>query len=373
MKFTALPVKEGDSFLLETSRKKILVDTGLDENECRDFILNKNIDRLDLVIITHYDKDHVNGLFNLLKSKISITEVWLPEIIGRISKSVKQNENNLLKRIIEYRSQFKEDKLEIIVHTISTNNVRHIEILEIANESNKLVSIIHPSKEDNGNNKKWKEKIDNEIICLTQLDSDIIIAYINKNHIKKICEIVDVCKKKTNIRWLKYTGEYKVEKLSPNMNVFGMNCKENKNIKEYSNDIETILQLSNINRESLVFKYNFGRGPNILFSSDSGFEFLNVNQKIDLYNNSLVTASHHGSGDKLNLKTYNLVSGNNLIYIRSDKLNKYRPCWKYTKLEKKYCTVCNYPPNNTKNEVNLIYKSLNWNTKNNLCSCQNDC
>lgn len=41
MKFTALQVKEGDSFLLETSRKKILVDTGKDKDECRDFILEK--------------------------------------------------------------------------------------------------------------------------------------------------------------------------------------------------------------------------------------------------------------------------------------------------------------------------------------------
>jgi metal-dependent hydrolase (beta-lactamase superfamily II) len=371
MKFTALPVKEGDSFLLETSGKRILVDTGKDENECRDFILKKEIDKLDLVIITHYDGDHVNGLLNLLKSKIIITEIWLPENFGRISKTLKQKENNILKRIFKS----KEDINGIIIHSISNNNVRHIEIVsEIANETNKVISIFHyPSTEHKGYHKKCTKGIEDDIINLSQPESDILITYISSNHIRKINEIVEECGKKTNIRWLKYTGVSQNEKINKTINVLGLNSKENKNIIEYYDDLETILQLTIINRESLVFKYHYGKKPNILFSSDSGFEFLSGNQTIILNNKSLVTAAHHGSNDRLNVKTYSLVEGKNLIYIRSDKLEKSRPCCEYIQIEKKYCTICNNPPDDKKKEVSLNYKSQQWITDNHLCSCTREC
>ena len=96
MKFTTLDVKRGDSFLLETDSKKILVDTGDNKDECRDFLLAKNLQELDLVIITHYDADHVNGLLNLIKSKIKIDEIWLPDSFGRIHETLKEEKDNLL-------------------------------------------------------------------------------------------------------------------------------------------------------------------------------------------------------------------------------------------------------------------------------------
>lgn len=42
MKFTTLEVNQGDSFLLEADSKKILVDTGKDIDESRDFLLMNN-------------------------------------------------------------------------------------------------------------------------------------------------------------------------------------------------------------------------------------------------------------------------------------------------------------------------------------------
>lgn len=375
MKFTALPVKKGDSFLLEISRKKILVDTGEDKNECRDFILKKKIDKLDLVIITHYDIDHVNGLINLLKSQIKITEIWLPENFGRINKTLKQKDNNILKRMFEDKNKSREYNKESIIHVISKDIRNNKIISEIANESNKFVlyQMIYLGKKYENCYEKWIGKKDDDIIRFTQPELDILIIFIKSNLIRKISEIVQECRMKANIRWLKYTGEYKNEKINKNINIYGLNCKENKNIKEYYNDLETILQLTTINRESLVFKYQYGKKPNILFSSDSGFEFVIENKTINLNDNSLVTAAHHGSGDELNVKTYNLVKGENLIYIRSDNVNQYRPCCEYIKLKKKYCTVCNSPPNIKKKEIILKYKLRRWDTKNKECTCRRDC
>lgn len=75
------------------------------------------------MIITHYDEDHVNGLLNLLESNIIITEIWLPEIFGRISKTLMQNENSILKQIFEYKNQSKEGFKEIIVNKSESNKV----------------------------------------------------------------------------------------------------------------------------------------------------------------------------------------------------------------------------------------------------------
>ena len=114
------------------------------------------------------------------------------------------------------------------------------------------------------------------------MTANISIAYINENHIKKINEIVEECRsKQIKIRWLKYTGEFKEEKIS-SFSVFGLNCKENLNLRGYYDDLEAMFYLSRINRESLVFKYDNDNLPNILFSADSGFEFLENSEKIIL-------------------------------------------------------------------------------------------
>ena len=79
-RFIALPVGQGDAFYLQRGDLHILVDGGRSTRALPGF-LKTHVDppRLDVVICTHNDADHANGLIGLLKElPVGVREVWLP-------------------------------------------------------------------------------------------------------------------------------------------------------------------------------------------------------------------------------------------------------------------------------------------------------
>lgn len=82
---TMLDVGQGQCILLQSEGKTFLVDCGGDwDSECADLaaetLLSQGIQRLDGLIVTHYDKDHAGGVPYLL-TRISAEHVYLPEIV----------------------------------------------------------------------------------------------------------------------------------------------------------------------------------------------------------------------------------------------------------------------------------------------------
>ena len=80
-----LDVGQGQSILLQSEGKTFLVDCGGDwDADCADLaaetLLSQGIQRLDGLIVTHYDKDHAGGVPYLL-TRISAEHVYLPEIV----------------------------------------------------------------------------------------------------------------------------------------------------------------------------------------------------------------------------------------------------------------------------------------------------
>lgn len=98
LKFTALEVNEGDSFLLEYKdsssgkEKRILVDGGTNVDE----VLEKDPAGsagkfIDLIICTHYDKDHIDGILKLLDKGYQFSELWLPDKIKGVGDQLRRN------------------------------------------------------------------------------------------------------------------------------------------------------------------------------------------------------------------------------------------------------------------------------------------
>lgn len=89
VKIEVLPASEGDCFLISTSSCTILIDAGT-YNTYHNFLkhrlraLPKNQGKLDLFVVTHIDRDHIEGAIELLKDNgnssspliIPIDEVW---------------------------------------------------------------------------------------------------------------------------------------------------------------------------------------------------------------------------------------------------------------------------------------------------------
>lgn len=95
MKLTALPVNVGDSFLLRDEDKIILVDGGMNKTHILNLLRKEQIpnDHIDLLVCTHYDADHINGIIGILKSqKFTFKEIWLPEILGSIGYTLSKKQ-----------------------------------------------------------------------------------------------------------------------------------------------------------------------------------------------------------------------------------------------------------------------------------------
>lgn len=89
-----IDVGQGDSCLIKTIKNKtILIDGGgsdtydIGENVLLPYLLNKRINNIDYLIISHFDNDHVKGLITIMK-KIKINKI----IIGKQFENSKNYE-----------------------------------------------------------------------------------------------------------------------------------------------------------------------------------------------------------------------------------------------------------------------------------------
>ena len=65
-----LDAGKADAIILNTNNSTVLIDTGLksDGKDPVELIKNQGIDKIDYLIITHFDKDHVGGAARIIKN-----------------------------------------------------------------------------------------------------------------------------------------------------------------------------------------------------------------------------------------------------------------------------------------------------------------
>ena len=76
-------VGKGDCILVQAGESAALIDTGYDDTsgEVIAYLRSCGVERLDCLVITHYDKDHVGGL-RAIGQAIPIDAVYLPNYTG---------------------------------------------------------------------------------------------------------------------------------------------------------------------------------------------------------------------------------------------------------------------------------------------------
>jgi beta-lactamase superfamily II metal-dependent hydrolase len=78
-RFLALPVGQGDAFFLKSPDGSVLVDGGRSVEGFRELFERVTGQReVDVVLCTHNDADHANGVLGFLRSGLGCREVWLP-------------------------------------------------------------------------------------------------------------------------------------------------------------------------------------------------------------------------------------------------------------------------------------------------------
>ena len=132
IKVKMLPASNGDCFLITINDNSeilnILVDGGISTTYSKHLKpllieMNNRGEKLNLVINTHIDNDHIGGLISLLKENntnkiIDIDEIWFngfDQVIKEMPKSIKgclENDENKIDEIIKkgYSDDFSKDE-----------------------------------------------------------------------------------------------------------------------------------------------------------------------------------------------------------------------------------------------------------------------
>lgn len=145
-------VGQGNMSLIRKDRKVIVIDCGstsdnLASNTLNNFLKAKAIDKIDLVILTHFHTDHINGIYDV-EAKIDKIGYSIPkegsEEYEKFSKFL--IENNISK--LELKKDDKISFKDITINILLPYNDRAIQSDDITN-SNSIVALVTINKNIN--------------------------------------------------------------------------------------------------------------------------------------------------------------------------------------------------------------------------------
>lgn len=235
---------KSDSILITYKDKVILIDTALESysNEIINYLNNKKIKKIDYLIITHFDKDHVGGASKIIDN-FDIKNVYQSNYI-KTSEYYDNYINSLNKKgikpiTIENNYTFKLDDLNLTIY--GTNIVYDSD----TSNNSSLVTLL-----------KYKS---NSFLFTGDIENDRIKDFVNEN-----INNIDVLKMPHHGRYNKQLKKL-IDKTKPKYVVITTSNEEKeedktvellnqKNIKYYSTRKGKVLVLSD--GKNITVKYN---------------------------------------------------------------------------------------------------------------------
>lgn len=349
LSFSALEVGQGDAFLLEKDGWKCLFDSGGSKRGLVTLLKNKRINHLNLAICSHNDFDHTNGFLGILdtNSKITVDEIWLPGLFGSIIQYVV--DNGIPREIFKPEDYHIDD---IDIESLYDREISAISYGEFEyNMHIGLMRIEHMLH--GGYRRRWGFHY--------RIDLHRESLLVKLEHIKEIAK--KAYEAGCLIRWFEPVNGCVANYIDYGFTA--LNSKETHQIKKLKGSKEFIyaLTLTDENKYSLVFEYAEEGTPIVRFSADSDCTC----QRVMPYpNNIIITAPHHGS--EANQNVYSQIRGNDIIWLRSDRKSRKRPCAAFKRQANRYCLACRN--RNFKAELRFEYDENRWqHITGNSCTC----
>jgi hypothetical protein len=400
-RFIAIPVAQGDAFYLEREDFSVLVDGGRSRRGFPSmFKAVTQVDGVDILICTHNDADHANGVIGFLEAGLRSDEVWLP---GRWLTVLPDVLKPFVDVVAKLAEEVAEDVAEMGGPSSTVEPRSGLSPLEVYAERRQApldggpMSNDGPSVSDDG----WPESY---VQMLEQAEpwgiaswvffcspKDKRISLYDYYHqlgaagIKLLWSAIDAASRIRAIaietfhrgipvQWFEFdtAGPKDVSKpLQP------VNAREVSRVRPLVDRLLWALALTESNKESLVFwSLPTDQHPGVLFTADSDLLGINLPSKLD---GALVTAPHHGS--EANAKAYTAVAAcspkgsPSTTWVRSDGRFKTRPGSTYLGLSsRRLCTLCRLRAGMTtpKQAVRLFSRGRVWtrHPATATCSCQ---
>lgn len=386
-RFIAIPVRLGDAFYLERDGRSILVDGG-DSITAFPELFRHHINRsgADIVVCTHNDADHANGIIGFLESGLTCREVWLPgrwldaindllrpgsDVVREIVKGAFEYLEREIGRNQEIPHSFEEIGIKIVNNGNSEMRSDRVEVSsewpnEITADIDDVDRIYNPVDWEPW----WKWYIPPPVsrssvdpIVLEKIISEAIDAGL------RICRIAKLAfDNGIPMKWFEHAPQ------SPAGGIPGflqpISARQIVRVYPYL-PLFARIALTTVNEESLaLYSPPDGRSPGVLFCADSDLH----DMRIPVTNGDLITVPHHGA--EANFYAYNAIANTlglclpSLVWVRSDRRTRQRPCSSFIGLPgRKFCTVCRTGP--SKQRILMIGRRGVWAQYRNLhlCSC----
>jgi hypothetical protein len=388
--FIAVPVGQGDAFYLKRDGFSVLVDGGRSRlNFHSMFTSTVGVDSVDVLVCTHNDADHANGILGFLESGLKCNEIWLPgRWLGGLPDLLKspiglylQLRDEIWRARLERRQNDDDELLPTPLETYATpidgpvsENEQQEDQLSESGWPDACRSLLEEMPEWN----EWPlDRFDLSEFsdwprCGDKPQCELLWSAISAaERIRQIAILAFHAG--VRVRWFEFTTQSVSRKVSVLM---PLNAREVKHRRPYSGDLLRFLALTVSNRESLVFwsPPNATIHPGVLFTADSDLSGITLPSSSDL-KGAIVTAPHHGS--EANAAAYAAIGrgavrdASSITWVRSDGQYRTRPGKTYLKSPgNRLCTLCRNSNNVPKSAVRLHAHNGKWTSSSRVCSCK---
>lgn len=358
-RFIAINVGTGDAFYLERGDFSVLVDGGLDTGFPKRFREATNRSSVDVLVCTHNDSDHTNGIIEFIDAGFGAKEVWLPATWLEALEDLLRTPDDVVFNLLLEDTEGDEarpivptdaDDEKPASRSSSARDGRTVAADEIdrllddtADQDPRLDSLTpmthwillpgggrHILHGKTGASSKAKAAKARSLV-------------LNASNIRRIA--IAATRKRIRIRW--FDPEINPSQPSPTGKLHVLSATEVRAIRRTALSTPDVLRLTEANRESLVlYSPETSSAPAVLFCADSGLDRVGT---LPGGPSMLITAPHHGSNDKANVAAYAKLASahptdcNDWTWVRSDKRfasGRPRPCASYLKQRRRYCTNC---------------------------------
>jgi hypothetical protein len=397
-RFIAIPVAQGDAFYLEREGFSALIDGGRSRPALPSmFQAVTKTDGVNVVVCTHNDADHANGILGFLEAGLRCEEVWLP---GRWL--------SVLPDVLKPSVQVFDELVENISKTNSSSNIEtpqsNLSPLEAYAERVGRSSTDAPASEEElsvaadgwpesylemleqaepwevpshwprlWDTKDWLFWVDGCYRRFGSAGAQLLWSAIDAaGRIRAIA--TEAFHRGIPVRWFEFdTGKPSggVAALQP------LNAREVARVALRVGPLLARLALTVWNEESLVFwSPPTEHQPAVLFTADSDLAGVSLPAQLDC---AKATAPHHGS--EANANAYRAVAAavqnglQSMTWVRSDGRYRSRPGSSYLGLaSRRLCTLCRRAGGSStaKQAVHLYSRGGVWvrHPASRVCSCQ---
>jgi hypothetical protein len=359
-RFVALNVGTGDAFLLERPNFSVLVDGGQDTGFPRLFTRTAGRDGVDVLVCTHNDRDHANGIVEFLDDGLTAEEAWLPATwLDALEDLLDQPEEVFFDVLLREEDEdgaatsgatkgakdgdtggdgrtpkpardgdeVTAEAVERLLDREAARDPRHDDLLPHGPGG----VVVHRS-----GRKLWTYGFH----ARAAAGFDLLLDAAN---IRRIA--IAATRKRVRIRW--FDPEQAPHAAAPAGPLQVVNAAEVRAIRRTALSPRDVLRLTQINRDSLVlYAPGSANAPPVFFAADSGLDIAALPGNADM----IVTAPHHGSRDPENVAAYAKLAAAHgaptaatWTWVRSDKrmvAGGIRPCDAYLGQPHRFCTNC---------------------------------